>query len=170
MDTSEQIARREAEAKLQFIKRAIQRLDHIKKCKGSKELCDLTDQEILEGLNYSFSKKDKASVEQFDDYHSIESALLMIAESALSVELPSNWISVDTYDRSTGSDWFTPYEFRVLLCIGGPAVALRGCLDEFGDPVTASLEYCHWLTDWKEYTVSEEEKEVLLQYAQVLLP
>lgn len=162
MDTSEQIARREAEAKLQFIKRAIQRLDHIKKCKGSKELCDLTDQEILEGLNYSFSKKDKASVEQFDDYHSIESALLMIAESALSVEVRSSWVHISRAIR--------PHEYRIVVCLGGPTVALSGLLDLSGLPLAARLEYCHWLTDWKEYTVSEEEKEVLLQYAQVLLP
>ena len=110
-------------------------------------------------------------MEQFDDYHSIESARLMIAESALSVEVRSSWVNINSRSelRSVVSCAIRPYEYRIMVCLGGPTVALWGLLDLSGLPLAARLEYCYW-SNWEEYSVTTEDEEVLLRYAKVLLP
>lgn len=72
----------------------------------------------------------------------IEAAEQSIQESALSVEVRSNWYSF-------GPDADTkPAEYRILLTTGGPALQLTGSLTEYGEPETAELEHQDWGTPW----------------------
>lgn len=80
-----------------------------------------------------------------------------ISEDPLSVEVRSDWVS--RYDEK-----MTPGEFRILLCTGGPAVQVRGELDDNGTPCRAWLEYQDWGTPWTQYFGAEQSR--LLAYAQ----
>lgn len=87
-----------------------------------------------------------------------------IEEDALSVEVRSGWASC--------KGDMEPEEFRILLCTGGPAVQIRGTLDQYGQPEEAWLEYQGWGTPWTRYYPEdveqfEEYEEVLLEYASV---
>lgn len=65
-----------------------------------------------------------------------------IMESALSVEVRSNWY---TFERDADTK---PGEYRILLTTGGPALQLTGSLTEHGEPETAELEHQDWGTLW----------------------
>lgn len=80
-------------------------------------------------------------------------------------------IQEDALDVNVRQDWHipggdsTPTEYLILLCTGGPAVRIRGQLDEYQQPEDAKLEYQDWFTPWELYRTSEEEYEALLTYA-----
>jgi hypothetical protein len=73
----------------------------------------------------------------------------------LSVEVRSAWDIV-------GGDT-SAAEFRILLCTGGPAVQIRGELDN-GTPCRAWLEYQDWGTPWAQFF--DIEQSTLLIYCQ----
>lgn len=79
----------------------------------------------------------------------------LIQDDALSVEVRSGW-------ESPGSE-LTPSDFRILLCTGGPAVQIRGELDNYGEPSRAWLEYQDWSTPWTQYIGASQD--TLLNYA-----
>ena len=80
-----------------------------------------------------------------------------IQESALSVEVRSDWISP--------GEEMKPEEFCILLTTGGPAARIVGDLDEYGQAESATLEHQDWGTPWTRLAISEDEREALLTFA-----
>lgn len=85
-----------------------------------------------------------------------EQARERIQEDALSVEVRSGWASI--------GETLTPEQFCILLATGGPAVRIRGELDEHQEPQRAWLEVQDWGTPWTQYFGAEQY--TLLAYAQ----
>lgn len=79
-----------------------------------------------------------------------------INEDPLEVTVRSGWVSQGTE--------MTADDFAILLCTGGPAVRIRGELDQHGTPCRAWLEYQDWGTPWTQYFGAEQKR--LLAYAQ----
>ena len=78
-----------------------------------------------------------------------------IEEDALSVEVRSGWVT-------PGSE-MTPEDFAILLTTGGPAVRIRGELDEHSEPYRAWLEVQDWGKPWTQYYPADQD--TLLTYA-----
>ena len=88
-----------------------------------------------------------------------EQAEQRIHEDPLSLEIRSGWYVPGATPE--------PYEFKILLCTGGPAVQIVGNLNEYNEPETATLQYQDWFTEWKNYTdISGDELNALLEYCQ----
>lgn len=68
-----------------------------------------------------------------------------IKEDALSVAIRSGWYSPGAREDAT------PEEYEILLCTGGPAVRIRGTLNEHCEPESAKLEMQDWFLPWTEY-------------------
>jgi hypothetical protein len=85
----------------------------------------------------------------------LEEAQTHIQEDALSIEVRSGW-------RALG-DTLEAEEFNILLTTGGPAVRIRGALDDNREPSRAWLEVQDWGTPWTRYY--DALQEVLLAYA-----
>lgn len=81
-------------------------------------------------------------------------------------------ITQDALDVSVRSSWqnagepLTPSEFTILLATGGPAVRIRGELDQYNQPCRAWLEMQDWFTPWTEVFDERISQQVLLRYAQ----
>lgn len=91
-----------------------------------------------------------------DDYEfDEEEARRCIDEDPLSVDVRSGWTSPGCV--------MDPYEYQILLCTGGPAVRIKGDLDQFNQPDTAEIEYQDWFTGWEWF--HETEEDILLEYA-----
>jgi hypothetical protein len=88
-----------------------------------------------------------------------EEAETRIQEDALSVEMRGAWYTYDTEP----SDVAKPVEFKILLATGGPAVQIRGELDDHGEPYRAWLEVQDWGTPWTRYF--DISQDTLLAYA-----
>ena len=58
-----------------------------------------------------------------------------------------------------------PDEYCILLGWGGPAVRIVGDLNRCGEPETAVLQFQDWFTSWEPLKVSQEDENVLLEYA-----
>jgi hypothetical protein len=84
-----------------------------------------------------------------------EDAERRIHDDALSVEVRSGWASP--------GDTLTAEEFCILIATGGPAVRIRGELDEHLVPRRAWLEAQDWGTPWTQYF--DASQETLLTYA-----
>ena len=82
-----------------------------------------------------------------------DSAREAIQEDPLSVEVRSGWGNV-------GSE-LQAEEFCILLCTGGPAVRIRGELDD-GTPCRAWMEYQDWGTGWTQFC--DAQQDTLLAY------
>lgn len=91
------------------------------------------------------------------DCESEDDARQRITEDALSVEVRTGW--------TTPGDDAELDEFRILLCTGGPAVQIRGELDEHGEPCRAWLEYQDWWTGWRVAETETSDMDALLSYA-----
>lgn len=89
------------------------------------------------------------------EYEDADAAREAIEQDALSVEYRSDWCAP--------GEEMTPVEFRIVLCTGGPAVRIRGEMDEHGEPTRAWLEYQNWGTPWTQYF--DADQDVLLAYA-----
>lgn len=75
-----------------------------------------------------------------------DDARARIQEDPLSVQVRSGW-----YSPGANGDDTKPEEFEILLCTGGPAVRVRGDLDEHGEPTRAYLQHQDWGTPWIDY-------------------
>lgn len=93
-----------------------------------------------------------------NDCENHDAARDRIQEDPLSVLVRSGWCS-------PGDDAPFPEEFEILLCTGGPAVRIRGELDEHGQPTKAWLEHQDWGTPWKIWYF-DADPDVLLRYCQ----
>jgi hypothetical protein len=84
-----------------------------------------------------------------------------ISEDALEVCIRSGWYA-------PGGD-ATPSEFYILLTTGGPALRLRGELNQHSEPSRAWLEYQDWSTPWTQLVNdsagAQVDQDVLLTYA-----
>jgi hypothetical protein len=90
-----------------------------------------------------------------------EEARERIQEDALSVQVRGDWHTPG--DEDAGK----PTEFEILLCTGGPAVRIRGDLDEHLQPDRAYIEHQDWGTPWQQiFGLSSEQQEALLTYCQ----
>jgi hypothetical protein len=89
------------------------------------------------------------------DANDEDEAREILDSDPLSVEVRSDWV--------TPGEEMTAGEFRIVLCTGGPAVQIRGELDEHGCPSHAWLEYQDWGTPWTEY--GPADRAALLTYA-----
>lgn len=88
-----------------------------------------------------------------------EDALNDLAESVLDVCYRSAW-------ESARGD-LTPAEFYILLTTGGPALRIRGEIDQYGSPCNCIMEWQDWGTPWTEYL--DADKDVLRQFADRLV-
>ena len=158
MTATDTRAKDQAKAQLESIVEMVKRLEHTGKCNGGED-CELTDQEIYEGINLCYQEGDKASEEDRESYHDEEQARQAIMEDPLSVEVRSDW-------HEPGGD-ISATEYTILLCTGGPAVRIIGDLGKFQQPETAKIEYQDWFTPWVAYydETSSEEDDALLTYA-----
>lgn len=84
-----------------------------------------------------------------------EDAERRIHEDALSIEVRTGWYSIGERPDS--------FEFNILLTTGGPAVRIRGELDDSRGPCRAWLEVQDWGTPWTRYY--DASQAVLLAYA-----
>ena len=84
-----------------------------------------------------------------------EQARERIREDALSVEVRSGWMNC--------GDEMIAEEFCILLTTGGPAVRIRGELDQYKEPSRAWLEVQDWGKPWTRYY--DIEQYTLLAYA-----
>lgn len=85
-----------------------------------------------------------------------EDARQRISEDPLEVTVRSGWVNQ--------GEEMTADDFQILLCTGGPAVRIRGELDNDGTPCRAWMEYQDWGTPWTQYFGAEQSR--LLAYAQ----
>ena len=81
-----------------------------------------------------------------------------IQEAPLSVQVRSGW-----HDPGEQSE---PEEFEILLSTGGPALHIRGELDQYKQPRRAWLEHQDWGTPWTEYHGEECSSDSLLAFCQ----
>jgi hypothetical protein len=104
----------------------------------------------------------KENAKPFDDIDNAEDAGYRLREDALEVQVRTDWHDFGDTDTQT------PSEFYILLCTGGPAVRIRGELDEYGTPTRAWLEYYDWGTPWTHLYV-KDSNAVLCRYASYYL-
>ena len=97
--------------------------------------------------------------EQIGDAEKQEKAQEAIQNDALSVEVRSNW-------HEPGSE-LEIFEYRILLCTGGPAVQIIGELNKWKEPETAWIEYRDWGTSWTIFPLNAEEEEDVLRVKRI---
>jgi hypothetical protein len=97
--------------------------------------------------------------EENEDEEGREEAEQRILEDVLSVEVRTDWYTLDTNSDKK------PAEYRILLSFGGPACQITGSLSEHGEVESARLVYQDWGTKWQELPVTPEAEEHLLRYA-----
>lgn len=151
-ETDTERAKDQAKSQLESIVAMVKRLEHSQECGGGED-CDLTDQEILDGLMLT---GDTATEEEREEYHEEEKAREAIEENPLSVQVRSGWANSPKEMEAE--------EYEILLCTGGPAVRIVGDLNQYNEPETARLEYQDWFTPWEDYHLGDDEK-ALLSYA-----
>lgn len=89
------------------------------------------------------------------DCNDEDDARQRISEDPLEVTVRSGWVTM--------GEEMTADDFAILLCTGGPAVRIRGELDNYGTPCRAWMEYQDWGTPWTQYFGAEQSR--LLAYA-----
>lgn len=117
--------------------------------------------------HYGDELRELAEIAEYEDGYpckSQEDARERIEESALSVQVRGGWyIPGEAHDRIG-----EPEEFEILLTTGGPALRIRGELDEHCQPRRAWLEYQDWGTPWTEFLGPEApSQDDLLAFASV---
>lgn len=155
-------AKRQAILKLASIREQIDRLNHCDDCDDIEE-CELDRDVILSGVNV-WSGNDISTEDlhkYIEQYHDREDVERTIWEDLLSIEVRGDWHVPGDEEQAK------PTEYKILLCWGGPAVQLKGELDQYGEPGTAWLEYQDWFEPWtKLLDTTSEDNEALLSYAQ----
>ncbi len=98
----------------------------------------------------------KSSQPDGDAMKDADEARERIQEGPLSVEVRSGWTSP--------GETMEAEDFCILLSTGGPALRIRGELDQYKQPCRAWLEYQDWGTPWTEYHGDGCENSTLLTY------
>jgi hypothetical protein len=91
--------------------------------------------------------------------HDADEAREAIMDDVLDVQVRGEWHAPGAIDGCA------PYEYKILLCYGGPAVQIVGDLDTYNQPESATLQYRDWFTEWTYYPLTEEEKQSIITYA-----
>jgi hypothetical protein len=113
---------------------------------------ELRDREELDDdEREEFAALKEAAGDRADRYD----AEYRIQEDALSVEVRSGW--------TASGETLTAEEFCILITTGGPAVRIRGEMNEYFEPRRAWLEVQNWGTPWSQYF--DASQETLLTYA-----
>ncbi len=146
-----------AKAQLESIVNMVYRLEHIETC-TDPEGCELTDQEIAEGINIYLRPGETMTAGDREQYHDEDEARERIQEDPLDIQVRSEW-------HSPGSEENAPDEYMILLTTGGPACRIIGDLGEHSEPASARLEYQDWGTPWTTYPLASHEQERLIEYA-----
>lgn len=92
--------------------------------------------------------------------HEVDQAREAILGNPLEVQVRGEWHSPGALDACA------PYEYKILLCWGGPAVQIIGTLDARNQPDTARLQYQDWFIEWIDLPLTVAEEETLVKYAQ----
>jgi len=157
MKKDEQDAKDQAELQMGLIMDAVNRIDHLRECDVVD--CDLTSEEIYNGLGYTYVDGLNPSAEEIEDYHDEDLAITSLLELALEVTVRSGWVPPLVHvDLEVA-------EYQILLCTGGPAVRVIGAVGSDGYPLTARLEYQDWFIAWTEYPADSAERDALLKFA-----
>ena len=94
-----------------------------------------------------------------DDDKKRDDAQQTIDESILECAIRLGWHQI-------GKPEDADKEFMLLLCTGGPAVRVRGELDQYNNPENVVIEHQDWFTLWQEFTgLTDVEEKALLNYA-----
>jgi len=131
------------------------------------------DEESVTANNWAFwiarAEYEGLTVEEHEELTELEAARgdcedrddaeQRIHNDALSVEVRSDWITLDQKGE------IEPADFRIVLCTGGPHVQIRGTLDAYGEPERAWLEYQDWFTGLIERPNQAGDQDDLLTYA-----
>ncbi len=80
----------------------------------------------------------------------------LVHEDPLDIMVRSGW-------HAPGAE-VDPDEFQILMFTGGPAIAIFGDLDQYGEPVSAVIRYQDWFEPWQSLPMTTEETEALLTY------
>ena len=106
-----------------------------------------------------------------DAYHTAgENDTATVDGETLTQDEIADRIQEHPLEVSVRSDWHSPgenvkpSEFAILLCTGGPAVRVRGDLDNYGQPSRAWMEYQGWGEPWAQYFLDHDELEALQEY------
>lgn len=94
----------------------------------------------------------EAARERCEDEDDAREAIL---EDALSVEVRPDW--------HTPGDSSEDTEYCILLSTGGPASRIVGELNQWKQPVSATLQIQDWGTPWTDYR--EADEDTLLKYS-----
>ena len=92
--------------------------------------------------------------------HYEDTAREAIIDDVLSVEVRTDWHTVGAVEAAK------PTHYKILLCWGGPAVQIVGTLDDSNQPDSAALQYQDWFTEWMDYSLTDEEEQMVMKYAQ----
>lgn len=87
-----------------------------------------------------------------------EDAEQRIWEDPLSIEVRNDWHTPNACDDTNSG----PTDFRILLSTGGPATRIVGKLNQYGEPVRATIQAQDWFTPWTDYEGGDEN--ILLDY------
>jgi hypothetical protein len=87
----------------------------------------------------------------------LESIEQEVRESVLSVEVRSGW--------AEPGETLEAVEYKILLSYGGPALAIFGKLDQYGEPNSERLMHQDWGTPWTEHFGANSDKDALLWFA-----
>ena len=85
----------------------------------------------------------------------VEAIRERVQEDPLEIQVRSDWHSLGDDPESA--------EFYILLCTGGPAVRIRGSLDNC-EPSECCLQHQDWGTPWTQLISYGEENEALFWY------
>ena len=150
--TTADSARNQATAQMQYIERLLSAYNMDWDTYTELKDCDPSD------LEEDDLKTLQELTEQAADCESQDEALERLENNPLEILYRSNW----EYDP----DHFTPSEFVILLCSGGPAVRIRGELNHNGHPSRAWVEYQEWGTPWNWLC---DYRSTALEYARLLI-
>jgi hypothetical protein len=103
--------------------------------------------------------EDQGDLEVWQKAKTFEEAREEILDSALSVQVRTDWHSVGADEACK------PTHYKILLCWGGPAVQIVGTLDDSNQPDSARLQHQNWFTAWEDYPLTQAEEETLVKYA-----
>ena len=114
-----------------------------------------SDAEAWAGENPDEAEELKQLEEAAGECKDQDEARQRIEEDALSVAVRSGW-------THPGED-MTAAEFNILLSTGGPAVRIRGELNDICEPSRAWLEVQDWGKPWTQYF--QADQDTLLAYS-----
>ena len=160
MTSTDNRSAEQAQAQLDSIRRLVARVEHAGECSGDADECELTYQEMYEGLGYWWQDGSELTEDDRASYHDEDSARQAINDDPLSVQVRSDW-------HSPGSE-AEDGEYMILLCTGGPAVRIVGTLNQYGEPDSATIEHQDWITPWTEFDGDNDEAALLTYAAQFL--